>query len=423
MSENRIPVIEWLGDGFRSFNPATGDVHSASTAEQALTLAGNPNRVGLCLGRKVAFVRETRTPNVAKDEARPVVQIQLNTLFPIAAEELAFDFIAGESANAEGVSTSVAAARTVAVRDVVKAIESNGAKVEWVAPTALGSAQIAASDDEAVVVDSENGDMTMDVVKSGVLVYSRSINTPEEVSRRDAELARTMAAASLNGATVYASNNEAVSSSTVQSPVSSLEAMASHSAGTINIELPEIREKRLKQSTQNKSRLAILLWVAVIAVGSLTLFDRFTKQADVNKIEADRTKQKQAVQTQIATVQGDSTTIGKQVEVIARSGNPAQPATDVITLISNSVPDGAWITGLTYERGKEVQMRGTAVNADLVSLFTANLAINERLRDIELQFANDSEIENIPVVQFSLSAHVVGNLPLIEGSRSTRRSR
>ncbi len=82
------------------------------------------------------------------------------------------------------------------------------------------------------------------------------------------------------------------------------------------------------------------------------------------------------------------------------------------------MPEGAWLTGLTWERGKPIQIRGTALNSDLVSELIASLAVNERLRDVELQYANDGEIETTPVVQFNVTAHVVGNLPLAETTRN-----
>ena len=66
------------------------------------------------------------------------------------------------------------------------------------------------------------------------------------------------------------------------------------------------------------------------------------------------------------------------------------------------------------ERGKHIQIRGTAKTSETVAEYIRALQAEPRFRDVRLVFANNAAIETNQVVQFSVSAFPVGNLPLIE---------
>jgi Tfp pilus assembly protein PilN len=83
-------------------------------------------------------------------------------------------------------------------------------------------------------------------------------------------------------------------------------------------------------------------------------------------------------------------------------------------LSSNRIPEGAWLNGFSLERGKLLQVRGTSKSSETVSEYMRNLQAEPRLRDVRLVSANNAAIETNQVVQFSVSAFPVGNLPLIE---------
>ncbi|MCH7945413.1 MAG: hypothetical protein IIC73_05280, partial [Armatimonadetes bacterium] len=55
--------------------------------------------------------------------------------------------------------------------------------------------------------------------------------------------------------------------------------------------------------------------------------------------------------------------------------------------------------------------------------YTAGLALSDRFTEVKLAYASNSDIEDTEVVQFSVTAHVVGNLPLVEKKSSRRRGR
>jgi hypothetical protein len=64
-----------------------------------------------------------------------------------------------------------------------------------------------------------------------------------------------------------------------------------------------------------------------------------------------------------------------------------------------------------------ISIRGTAKDPEGVATFVKALAEQKRFRDVKLLFANSAEIESEPVVQFSVTAIAVGNLPVIDASK------
>ena len=422
-ADQPIPVIEWSRNGVRAYDPLADQTVVGADAGEALAKIGHPPVVGLCLGRRASFVREFYTPNVSREDARTVIQLQLEQLFPLDPADVAFDFWPSDELTSEGRITTVAAASGETLRAARKAVEEAGAKIAWSAPSAVGSASLAGDAAEAVIVDAHNGDLTLDVVKRGKVVHSRIVTDPGDVDGRIAELERTIAAASLNGAVVLVVPGVDLGSGTTSTDGSVLQAMASHSAGLLDIELPEHYAKRTKRSIQNRARLAVVLWAAVLIVGAFFYLGRYDAAKVISDATAVADRRQSTAEAALAARRDSLNSATRQVSVLNQAFAPSQPAVDVLTLVSNSMPEGAWLTGLTWERGKPLLIRGTALNRDLVSELIASLAVNERLRDVELQYANDGEIETTPVVQFNLTAHVVGNLPLAEMTRRTRRSR
>ena len=102
---------------------------------------------------------------------------------------------------------------------------------------------------------------------------------------------------------------------------------------------------------------------------------------------------------------------------IKRAFEPAQKASDVMTLIANQSPKGLWLTGITFERGKTTFVRGTSKDSAGVSDYLQALTTEERLRDVKLVFANNGDIDKTPVVQFSIQGFAVGNLPLVDAKK------
>ena len=420
-----IAVIEWEPDRIRAYNPATRQSASATTVGEALRSVGSPSTVGLCLGRRTVLVRETHTPDAAKSDARLVVLLQMERLFP-AMDDLAFDLMVGRHMHEDGLQTTVAAAKTDTIRAALKSVESAGVDVAWVAPVSLGAQGVASRNavKDAVVAEAADGFLKLDVVRHGQLIYSRAVIDPGEAEARADEVARTLAASGLPDADVLAVAGTEIGGRVRECKENTLESMASHTASDLDIELPEHTARAAKRKASARLVVAVVLWLAALSAAGLSWMDRNDAAAAVAKANSGRAKESRAATSALDSAQSGLKSALAVRDSLDLAFAPAQPVYDVLTMVGNSVPSGeAWLTGITYERGKDIQIRGVALPGDAVSQFTAGLALDARFTEVKLAYASNSDIEGTPVVQFSVTAHVVGNLPLVEKKRSRRRGR
>src|SRR5262249_35151904 len=98
------------------------------------------------------------------------------------------------------------------------------------------------------------------------------------------------------------------------------------------------------------------------------------------------------------------------------------PLSDLVAVTADSLPPGAWMTGLTIERGKPLQIRGAAKTANDVARCVDALGATRRFRDVKLVFANSARIEEKPAVQFNITAVGVGNLPMPEPQKRSKKA-
>ena len=421
-----IAVIEWEPDRIRAYNPATRQSASAPTVGEALHGVGSPSTVGLCLGRRTVLVRETHTPAAAKTDARLVVLLQMERLFPAMQNDLAFDMMVGRHMHEDGLQTTVAAAKADTIRAALKSTESAGVGVAWVAPVSLGAQGVASlsSVTDAVVAEAADGFLRLDVVRHGQLIYSRAVIDPGEPDARADEVARTLAASGMPDADVLAVAGTEIGGSVREGKGSTLEAMASHTASDLDIELPEHTARIVKRKASARLVVAAVLWLAALSAAGLSWMDRSDAAAAVAKVNSEKAKESREATNALDSARSGLKSALATQDSLKLAFAPAQPVYDVLTIVSNSVPAReAWLTGLTYERGKDIQIRGVAVPGDAVSQFTAGLALDDRFTEVKLAYASNAKIEDTAVVQFSVTAHVVGNLPLMKKKTSRRRGR
>lgn len=423
--EANLPVVEWSPDGARAYNPATRETSSGPTVADAMRKAGIAGAVGLCLSRRVSFVRETHAPDIDRAQMRMVMALQLDSLFPAMDTELAYDYEKGTHRYEDGIQAMVAAAPAESVRRAFKDVEAAGAKVAWVAPAGYGSKHVAKLEghDDAVVVELADGFLNLDIVRHGLVVFSRSAADPGSSEGRQSEVLRTLAGYGLTSAAVLAVGETQIGSDVHKVASGSLQAMAFHNALALNIELPEVIALSAKRAGQRKGRIALFCWLGVLVVGAFVWLDRDAAAQNVARAQGAAGKERATLQKELDTVTQNLETATSELKNLNLAFAPAQPVSDVLTLVVNEVSDSAWLTGITFERGKPLLIRGTAKDGEAVTAYTSALALNQRLRDVQLMFANNAEIEGIPVVQFSISARVVGNLPLEESTSKKRSSR
>lgn len=400
-----IPVLEWTPNGCRALDPATGKTAQGS-AQEALAAIGKPRKVGLLIGRRFAFVRTARLPDVAKEQALAALQLQLDRYFPTGADETAYDIRPQDDVSHEGRRWLLVGVKNEALRQARSELKAAGASAEWTSVTSLGAPIIAADQllAEAVIVEDTQDGCAFDAVDQAGLAYSRVAPTRSD---RDAEAARTAATAGIQNPQVVNSDAE----------TSALAAIARSYPADIDLRLPEERLKQANRKIQGRRRWSIFLWCIALVMAALVWLDFGDSQDQIAKAEQAAEAEVKPLEDNVTRLAAMTETSGLTAEAIDRAFFPAQGAGDVATIVSNSVPPGVWLTGMTFDRGRPLQLRGTAkANAD-VAQFVTNLSLTSRLRDVKIVFANDAKIDDTAVVQYSISAHVIGNLPLEEKSR------
>ncbi len=411
-----LPAVEWAPGAVRAFSPGQGLVEGVPAGWSGVRAA---------LSRRNTFVRSIRIPNVSGSEAEQIVRIQIPQHLPLPADDLVYAFRLTNDVNAEGRLAVVAAARAGVVRSLYEDMKTRGVAVSEVVPAAYGSMQLARSlgkNDAAIVEKSPDG-WSIDLVADGELRYSRVLPPETDASALEGEIARTFAMSGLPPSPVVAAGGATLPFASTPSERSSLEFLAAGESALLGVELalPEARAAREGRVVATRARLAVLLAVAAVGLGAVVILDRMDKAEAVRKKEGGAKLALRKLKGARDAVQSQVSSIGKKAQALERAFEPAQSASEVIGQITGLAPNTVWLTGITFERGKPVLVRGVSTQSTTVAAYLESLSSQDRFREVKLAFANDALIEDTQVSQFSISLHAIGNLPLAD-PKSARRS-
>jgi hypothetical protein len=440
-------VIEWSPKGVTTFDAVTKTTQHFESAKSAAATTGT-REVVAAVSRRSVFVRTTRVPDAAISDVRLVLSMKLGDLFPLAASDLAYDFVLTDDVDGEGRLAIVVAMAAQDLRKLHEELKDAGYKVRQVIPSAFGSVALAESLSRTAgaVVTREMDGIGIDIIEGRQLRYSRlSTNTANPT----AEVCRTYTVAGLATAEVIASGGLKFADADVSTAVSTLEALISAPRGLpdINLEVPEVVALRAKKAHDQRQALALFFFVAALGLSGYAYFDYSSKVAAVETLKsrekatiANLTKTQKSQQDILATLVSPRVLgklIGdKKLAAAAIDGtsddaqsaidvgfNYGQKFSDVVTVVTNNVPPGLWINGISLERGKRLVVRGAAKTNEQISAFSRSLSTQDqnssqqRLRDVRLEFTNNSLIDQTPIVQFTVSAFPVGNVPLSDPSK------
>ncbi len=421
--EHGVPVVESTPNGWRVFAPGRGEPIESESLSTALAAIGNPSQVGLCLSRRLAFIKTARVPDAAEDEVTAVLRMQMPRTFPGLAEDLAFGFVPTRDVGSEGRVAVVAAVKSEHLRTSRDALRAAGVKRLWTHATAFGSQILARANsmDDALVVEVTPEGLAIDVIQDGFLTYSRMAPAADGEEAILSEIRRTRAAAKVGEIPIIAAGGLALEAAQLRIEKTALEALADGPRPPLDIELPSVVAARAAARVRFWARIAVLAWLGVLVAAIFAILARSDAARDARRID---TANKRALATTSKAVSAAQALLTRETTIsktLDRAFQPAQTAKDVLIVVSNDLPSGAWLTGMTYDRGKPLLLRGTALTNQSVTSYLQALGSRERFREVKPLFANDAELEAKPVVQFSISATVVGNIPLVDQKRSGAR--
>lgn len=419
-----IPVIEWSPQTVRGYDPAQGQIFEAESLAQLCTMMRNPKTVGLAISRRQSFIRTVRLPNVSKHDALAALALQIDQYFPIPSEELAYDFIFHTDQNMDGRQALLAAVRTNVLEQAFADLKANGMKAKWVVPAAFGT-QLALANlgtgDTLFLEPSPEG-LCVDAVKDKELIYSRVGGSRDMNIDIPSEIARTLATTGITNPEIVTTSNLNYPDARQLSEPSGLLHLATHESAKLNIELPYVRAQAESKKIEGARRLTVLMACVAICAAAFVYLDRDDHSKKLQKIVDASNRKRISIENGIKLTESRVADATSGKEVVESAFNFAQVPSDVITAASNATPKDAWLTGITFERGKLLQIRGTATGSQAVAAYVSALTQSDRFRDVKLNFANNAKIEDTPVVQFSMTAHVVGNLPLLDKSKEKKKS-
>lgn len=406
-----IPVIEWSPTHVRVFNPGANlAVTGPSLAAVRPSIEGG--EVVVAISRRSSFLRTARLPDAPKKDVVKILHLQVGQLFPLAPGEAAVDFYLAQDRNSEGRLAVVAAVKAETLKFLQDELTANGLSARAVVPAALGSSLMAKSlgKTECAIVEEVPEGLAIDIVSEGELRSSRVVPMPS-LDLVDGEVTRSFAVAKLPCSETVAAGGFAFPEMNSSSPKSGILSLM-QGALPLTLEPPDVVLKRDQLKISGARRTAIILWLAAFMLGAV-VWDMRSRDAEV--VEKGSAKWKSLLSGLKKTHdQGSAklTSLRKVDTALDLGFEGKQKLSDVTSLLNNLTPDGLWLTGITIERGKLALLRGTATNGDAVTKFLEVIAAQPRFRDCKLVFATNGEIEKVNVVQFSISAHVVGNLPL-----------
>lgn len=404
--------VEWAPGSIRVLNPITGHIDTAAEFTGLNGRLAGHKRVLVGIARNHVFVRLIRLPRASSSDLRLLVTAQLARLMPLPPGDLVFDVIQTADKDADGYLTLVAAMRTADLRQLATELKSAGLTAMRVLPIALAAPEVAeaAGKQDAVLVDTAGPGAAIDIVTGGVLRLSRATAAGIDL---DTEVQRTVAAAGATGHPVVDAGTGSAGTC--------LQAL--DQVQHFHFELPEEKAKRALRKRLAGVRMATLAAGCAICFATAAWLDRGGAMAKVDQVERGNNtqinglKKKQAMESALVK-QGSERQL-----VLATAFEPAQTVSEVVQFVGDELPAGAWLTGLTVERGKSIQIRGAATDSNAVARYVSALGMNPRLTEARLVSANSVKVGKQPVVQFSIVAVVAGDSPMPTPTRGKSKAK
>lgn len=409
-------VIEWSPNGVSGYRAESKSIQNAMSVAGLGPIVSNGSTVVVAVSRRTVFVKPVRVPNAGETEIRQILRIQLDQLFPVQQGELAYDLWLTPDITSEGKLVVVCGMKTDLLKELHRQLAEASVKNFRVVPAALGSVIVAKSlgQKNCLVVDTTLEGLSLDVVRDGDLRYSRAVPyVPGETNIR-AEIARTLAVAGVDRCPTICAAPNLFPEADFTAQMGTLAALSTPQALGLHVQLepPEAAEKRRQQKVANRLRLGAFTAGAAILVWTAAFLDMSDRAKAIEKADRAHYEKIDSLEDLKAQLKKTNSALQSANDSLKKGFQPAQRFTDVLTVIGDCAPQTVWLSGVTLERGRQMSVRGTSLSSDAVAKFVNKLTGQARFRDVKLVFANNGLIEATPIVQFSVTAHVVGNLPL-----------
>lgn len=432
-SSSPLPLLCWSPGHVLAYDPISGRTIEGASAVAIASSLGS-HHVVAAISHRNAFVRTARVPNTSRAEIAQVLALTIGNHVPVPAGELAYDFRLAEDVNVEGRLIVIGATSIETLQAMQADLAAAGLTTRHTVPVAFGAERIAihAGVRDCAVVELTDEGLCIDLVASGELRYSRVVPAPRDPREIPEIVRRSFEVAGLPPGPVLAAGGLDVPGAH-RVAETAREALARESSTvSIQLESPEAIAQRAKGLERSRTRIAVLLVAASLVIATLIYFDFADAAMKIAAEDAKYAADLRTLRSQKSVAESKATKAEHLAATLERAFDPAQPFSDVVTVLAAQTPGGVWLNGISLERGKPLLVRGTALRNEAVTSYldalrlaggqdANSLSTLNRFRDVKLVVANNSTIETTPVVQFSVSALPVGNVPVIEQKQTRRR--
>lgn len=404
-------IIEWDRDWTR-----VHFVDSSQTREGvslgSIEGVGGKNAV-VVLSRRLVMHRSMVLPEAARNDTLVVLKQKLGDVFPIQVSELAFDFLPSAARTSEGRLSDVFAAKTSDVRELLAVCDGLGITVQQIVPAQAYALKVAQEQGLVSGIIAERfGDLVnLDGFKEGSLAVSKTVT----LDRLDDEIARVTA---VSGSKILAQGVEFKGAE--QKLGGFLVSLAGSATIPMDLEPDEYRREKIERKRKTSHRQAYVLFAGGLCVAAMVINELMLKQQDFAKAERRENNLTKMLKLGLDGKTSELSKVGPKGKQLKLAFMPAQKISDVTKVATMLVPKGAWLTSLNLERGKLLQLRGSAKTSEAVATYVGELSKQSRFRDVRLISANAGELEGEKIIQFNITAFPVGNLPVIQTSKKKK---
>lgn len=407
-------IVEWDREWVRVLFVDSGIIREGLSIHAIEGVSGKIAAV--MLSRRLVLHRSLPLPDASRSDVLGALKQKLGEVFPIASSDLAFDYIPTIERNDQGRVCDVFAARKTDVDEAIAQFTAANITVTQIVPAQAVSLRFAAQEltmSSGLIVERFGDAINIDAYKAGKLVSSRMAT----LTTLNVELGRQTAAAG-EGSRQY-SYDVKLSGSETSLPDPLIKSFPS-APFSIDLEPEEYRSQRDEKARTKRHRLLYFIFMFGV-LGTLLVYDDYSRAA--KKVDLEKARRAKIIKTENLKLDPKESAVAKlkpEANQLHYAFQPAQKTSDILKVVSGLVPRGVWLTGVTFERGKVLQIRGTGTSSEAVSNYVRALTKQSRLRDVKLLFANSTDIEGTPAVQFSITAFPKGNVPILETGKKKK---
>ena len=165
-----------------------------------------------------------------------------------------------------------------------------------------------------------------------------------------------------------------------------------------------------------------LFVIAAVAVGFFQ-FNALRKERNLlNEVEEEKNKLKDVV-SKLETVKAQQAMIVRKIDLINQLKSQQGVAVDIMDELSKHIPYWVWLTEVTYSM-QSLQIRGTAIDNNLISDYIYNLETSPYFSNVELQSSTRREArDGSDFYNFSMTAKLVSPMTATPSTKPEQKGR